>query len=224
MQEAQNFPANPFSNQITRQTPNPISPREDWKMAIGIGVLHDAAIAEFAARGMIEPFSPTQVREQEGRKIISYGLSSFGYDVRIAEEFYIFASLDAAVVDPKNFPTEAMVHKEVKPYEAVIIPPNSYALGRSLEYFRMPEDVVGICLGKSTYARAGIIVNVTPLEPGWEGHVTIEISNATPLPAKVYAHEGVMQVVFLHGARPDVTYRDRGGKYQKQQGVTFPRV
>ncbi|MBE3550443.1 MAG: dCTP deaminase [Brockia lithotrophica] len=173
---------------------------------------------------MIEPFSPTQVREVDGRKIISYGLSSFGYDVRIAGEFYIFASLDAAVVDPKDFPAHAMVRKEVGPHEAVIIPPNSYALGRSLEYFRMPEDVVGICLGKSTYARAGIIVNVTPLEPGWEGHVTIEISNATPLPAKVYAHEGIMQVVFLRGARPGVTYRDREGKYQMQRGVTFPRV
>jgi len=188
------------------------------------GVLHDAAIEALARRGMIEPFTPRQVREVDGRQIISYGLSSFGYDVRIAGEFYIFASLDAAVVDPKDFPAHAMVRKEVGPHEAVIIPPNSYALGRSLEYFRMPEDVVGICLGKSTYARAGIIVNVTPLEPGWEGHVTIEISNATPLPAKVYAHEGIMQVVFLRGVRPGITYRDRGGKYQMQRGVTFPRV
>ncbi|MBT9252184.1 MAG: dCTP deaminase [Brockia lithotrophica] len=173
---------------------------------------------------MIEPFSPTQVREVDGRKIISYGLSSFGYDVRIAGEFYIFASLDAAVVDPKDFPAHAMVRKEVGPHEAVIIPPNSYALGRSLEYFRMPENVVGICFGKSTYARTGIIVNVTPLEPGWEGYVTIEISNATPLPVKVYAHEGIMQVVFFRGGRPNVTYRDRGGKYQMQHGVTFPRL
>jgi len=163
-------------------------------------------------------------RQMDGRKLISYGLSSFGYDVRIAGEFYIFASLDAAVVDPKDFPSSAMVKKEVGPHEAVIIPPNSYAIGRSLEHFCLPDDVVGICLGKSTYARAGIIVNVTPLEPGLEGHITIEISNATPLPAKVYAHEGIMQIIFFRGPRPGVTYADRSGKYQRQRGVTFPRV
>lgn len=188
-------------------------------------ILSDREIAELARRGMIEPFVGRQVREEDGVRVISYGLSSFGYDVRIAGEFFVFSNVFAeTVVDPKDFLSAAMVRREVRPHEAVVIPPNSYALGRSLERFRMPGDVVGVCVGKSTYARAGVIVNVTPLEPGWEGYITIEISNATPLPVKVYAHEGIMQVLFFRGAAPSTTYADRGGKYQGQRGVTFARV
>jgi dCTP deaminase len=174
---------------------------------------------------MIEPFADHLVREEDGQKTISYGLSSFGYDLRISNEFYIFSNVcGSAVVDPKNFPQEAMVQRVVQPHEGVIIPPNTYVLGKSMEYVRIPEDVMAVCIGKSTYARCGILVNVTPLEAGWEGQVTIEISNSTPLPAKVYACEGILQVMFLSGEWPMVTYADRKGKYQGTRGVVFSRV
>lgn len=168
---------------------------------------------------MIEPFVADQQRED----VISYGLSSFGYDMRVAGEFRVFTpNIWNSVVDPKRIDERAMVEYEVDDH--ILIPPNSYVLGRSMEYFRMPPDVLGVVLGKSTYARSGIIVNVTPLEPGWEGHVTIEIGNATPLPAKVYANEGIAQVIFLKGEAPAVSYADKEGKYQKQRGITLPRL
>ena len=182
-----------------------------------MGVMNDRWIREMARRGMIEPFEERLVREG----VISYGLSSFGYDLRAAPEWKVFTDVYGAIVDPKNFDERAFVSIEA---DEVIIPPNSFALTRSIEYIRMPENVLGIALGKSTYARCGIVVNVTPLEPGWEGHVTLEISNTTPLPAKIYAHEGIVQIVFFEGERPEVTYKDRQGKYQGQRGVTLPRV
>lgn len=167
---------------------------------------------------MIEPFVDTQVRED----VISYGLSSYGYDIRIADEFLIFTPNPYnTVVDPKAIDTRAFT--EFKG-EVCIIPPNSYVLGRSVEYFRIPGNIICLVVGKSTYARSGIIVNVTPGEPGWEGHWTIEISNATPLPAKIYANEGIAQVVFYEGDTPEVSYADKAGKYQKQRGITLPRL
>ncbi len=172
--------------------------------------------------GMIEPFEPGQVRETNGGRIVSYGTSSYGYDVRCADEFKIFTNINSAVVDPKNFDDNSFV--DVKS-DVCIIPPNSFALARTVEYFRIPRSVLTICLGKSTYARCGIIVNVTPLEPEWEGHVTLEFSNTTPLPAKIYANEGVAQMLFLESDEVcDVSYRDRGGKYQGQVGVTLPKA
>jgi dCTP deaminase len=169
--------------------------------------------------GMIQPFIDTQQRED----VISYGLSSFGYDMRIASEFRVFTpNIYNSVVDPKDIDERAMVEYEVDDH--ILIPPNSYVLGRSVEYFKMPPDVLGIVLGKSTYARSGIIVNVTPLEPGWEGYVTIEVGNGTPLPAKVYANEGIAQVIFLQGEAPTVSYADKQGKYQKQTGITLPKL
>lgn len=169
--------------------------------------------------GMIEPFIDTQQRED----VISYGLSSFGYDMRIASEFRVFTpNIYNSVVDPKDIDERAMVEYETDDH--ILIPPNSYVLGRSVEYFKMPPDVLGIVLGKSTYARSGIIVNVTPLEPGWEGYVTIEVGNGTPLPAKVYANEGIAQVIFFQGEAPSVSYADRQGKYQKQTGITLPKL
>ncbi|MGF1562231.1 MAG: dCTP deaminase [Geminicoccaceae bacterium] len=168
--------------------------------------------------GMIEPFVEAQKREN----VVSYGLSSYGYDARVAPEFKIFTNVDNAVVDPKSFADNSFVDR---PGETCIIPPNSFALARTVEYFRVPRDVLVICLGKSTYARCGIIVNVTPLEPAWEGHVTIEISNTTPLPARVYANEGICQFLFLQGASPcEITYADRAGKYMRQTGVTLPKL
>ncbi len=168
--------------------------------------------------GMIEPF----VDEQKREGVISYGLSSYGYDARVSSEFKIFTNVDSAVVDPKDFASNSFVDRET---DVCVIPPNSFALARTVEYFRVPEDVLVICLGKSTYARCGIIVNVTPLEPGWEGHVTLEFSNTTPLPAKIYANEGACQFLFLKGnERPEVTYADRAGKYMGQRGVTLPRL
>lgn len=168
---------------------------------------------------MIDPFIDTQQREG----VISYGLSSFGYDMRVASEFRVFTpNIYNSVVDPKDMDERAMVEYEVDDH--ILIPPNSYVLGRSVEYFKMPSDVLGIVLGKSTYARSGIIVNVTPLEPGWEGYVTIEIGNGTPLPAKVYANEGIAQVIFLHGEAPSVSYADKQGKYQHQTGITLPKL
>ena len=172
--------------------------------------------------GMIEPFFPDQVREQDGRKVISYGTSSYGYDIRCADEFKIFTNINSTIVDPKNFDSNSFV--DVKS-DVCIIPPNSFALARTMEYFRIPRSVLTVCLGKSTYARCGIIVNVTPFEPEWEGFVTLEISNTTPLPAKIYANEGIAQVLFLQGnAPPDVSYRDKRGKYQAQTGITLPRL
>lgn len=171
--------------------------------------------------GMIEPFEPGQVREAEGRSIISYGTSSYGYDIRCASDFKIFTNINSAVVDPKAFDDSSFVSTRS---DVCIIPPNSFALASTVEYFRIPRNVLTLCLGKSTYARCGIIVNVTPLEPEWEGHVTLEFSNTTPLPAKVYANEGVAQILFLESDEVcEVSYRDRGGKYQGQQGVTLPK-
>jgi len=167
---------------------------------------------------MIKPF----VSEQKGDKNISYGLSSFGYDARVGDEFKIFTDVDSAVVDPKNFKSNSFVSRKGK---ECIIPPNSFALASTLEYFKIPKDILVICLGKSTYARCGIIVNVTPLEPGWEGHVTLEFSNTTPLPAKIYAYEGAAQFIFLKGSEePEVNYAQRKGKYMNQIGVTLPKV
>ncbi|HET6639693.1 MAG TPA: dCTP deaminase [Gemmatimonadota bacterium] len=168
--------------------------------------------------GMIEPFAERQVREG----VISYGVSSFGYDVRVADEFKIFTNVFTATVDPKNFDPRSFVDWKS---ETCIVPPNSFALARSVEYFRIPRNILTICVGKSTYARCGIIVNVTPFEPEWEGHVTLEISNTTPLPAKIYANEGIAQVLFFESDdAPDVSYADRGGKYQAQRGVTLPKL
>ncbi len=167
---------------------------------------------------MIEPFSPAQVREG----VISYGLSSFGYDIRVADEYKVFTDVFSVVVDPKCFDPRSFV--DVKG-DHCIIPPRSFALARTLEYFRIPADVLVVCVGKSTYARCGIIVNVTPLEPEWEGHLTLEISNTTPLPAKIYSNEGLAQLLFFQGDEaPEVTYAMKKGKYQGQQGVTLPRL
>tara|TARA_B100000809_G_C15042854_1_gene496210 strand:- start:469 stop:1023 length:555 start_codon:yes stop_codon:yes gene_type:complete len=167
---------------------------------------------------MISPFEGQQVRGDK----ISFGVSSYGYDARVSNEFKIFTNVNSEIVDPKNFkPTNFVTKKSSE----CIIPPNSFVLASTVEYFKVPKDVLVICLGKSTYARCGIIVNVTPLEPGWEGHVTLEFSNATPLPAKIYANEGAAQFVFLKGSEvPEVTYADRNGKYMRQTGVTLPKV
>lgn len=171
--------------------------------------------------GLIEPFEPGQVRENGSGRVISYGTSSYGYDIRCANEFKIFTNINSAVVDPKEFDENSFVDVIA---DECIIPPNSFALARTVEYFRIPRDILTICLGKSTYARCGIIVNVTPLEPEWEGHVTLEFSNTTPLPARIYANEGVAQVLFLQSDEVcETSYRDRGGKYQGQTGVTLPR-
>ncbi len=171
--------------------------------------------------GMIEPFEPKQVRLHGDKKIISYGTSSYGYDIRCADEFKIFTNINSTIVDPKDFDHTSFVDVQS---DICVIPPNSFVLARSVEYFRIPRDVITICLGKSTYARCGIIVNVTPLEPEWEGHITLEFSNTTPLPAKIYANEGVAQILFI-GADEicETSYKDRAGKYQGQRGVTLPR-
>ena len=167
---------------------------------------------------MINPFEENQIRDNK----ISYGLSSYGYDARVSNEFKIFTNINSEVVDPKNFKQSNFISKKVS---ECIIPPNSFVLASTVEYFKIPNDIMVICLGKSTYARCGIIVNVTPLEPGWEGYVTLEFSNTTPLPAKVYANEGAAQFIFLKGnEKPEVTYADRDGKYMKQKGVTLPKV
>lgn len=170
---------------------------------------------------MISPFAAQQVRQNEaGEKIVSYGTSSYGYDVRCADEFKIFTNINSAVVDPKNFDPNSFLSLQTN---VCIIPPNSFVLARTIEYFRIPRNVLTICVGKSTYARCGIIVNVTPLEPEWEGHVTLEFSNTTNLPAKIYAYEGVAQMLFLESDEVcETSYADRGGKYQGQQGVTLP--
>ena len=181
----------------------------------------DRWIIEQARKGMIEPFENGQVRERDDRKIISYGTSSYGYDVRCSTQFKIFTNIHSATVDPKAFDESSFINIES---DVCVIPPNSFALASTIEYFRIPEDVLTICLGKSTYARCGIIVNVTPLEPEWEGHVTLEFSNTTSLPAKIYANEGVAQMLFFQSdERCLVSYKDRGGKYQGQTGVTLPK-
>ena len=172
--------------------------------------------------GMIEPFVADQVRQNGDGRVISYGTSSYGYDIRCANDFKVFTNINSAVVDPKDFDSNSFV--DIKA-DVCIVPPNSFALARTVEYFRIPRNVLTLCLGKSTYARCGIIVNVTPLEPEWEGHVTLEFSNTTPLPAKIYANEGVAQVIFLESDDPcEVSYKDRGGKYQHQTGVTLPKT
>ena len=175
-----------------------------------------------AQHGMIEPFEPGQVRSVDGHKIVSYGTSSYGYDVRCSREFKIFTNINSTIVDPKAFDPQSFVDVEA---DVCIIPPNSFALARTVEYFRIPRSVLTICLGKSTYARCGIIVNVTPLEPEWEGHVTLEFSNTTTLPAKIYANEGVAQMLFFESDEVcGTSYADRGGKYQGQTGVTLPKA
>ena len=171
---------------------------------------------------MISPFSAKQVKDNNGRKTISYGVSSYGYDVRCADEFMIFHNVNSSIVDPKNFDNDSFIQKQT---DVCVIPPNSFVLARTVEYFKIPRNVLTICLGKSTYARCGIIVNVTPLEPEWEGHVTLEFSNTTPLPAMIYANEGVAQFIFLEAdSECAVSYKDRSGKYQGQIGVTPPIV
>ena len=184
-----------------------------------MAILSDRWIREETRRSrMIEPFVEGQKREG----VISYGLSSYGYDARVADEFKIFTNIDSAVVDPKDFAANSFVDKKT---DCCIIPPNSFALARTVEYFRIPRDVLVICLGKSTYARCGIIVNVTPLEPEWEGHVTLEFSNTTPLPAKIYANEGACQFLFLQGNEAcETSYAMRAGKYMGQRGVTLPKL
>lgn len=182
-------------------------------------IMSDIWIRERALQDkMIDPFVERQKREGT----ISYGLSSYGYDARVSDEFLVFTNVDSALVDPKNFDPKSFVERKGP---VCIIPPNSFALARTVEYFRIPRDVLVICLGKSTYARCGIIVNVTPLEPEWEGHVTLEFSNTTPLPAKIYANEGACQFLFLQGDQPcEVSYADRAGKYMGQRGVTLPKL
>ena len=168
--------------------------------------------------GMIEPFVDDQVRSG----VVSFGLSSYGYDIRVADEFKVFTNINNTVIDPKSFDPRSFVDIQA---DVCIVPPNSFALGRTIEYFRIPRDILTICLGKSTYARCGIIVNVTPFEPEWEGFVTLEISNTTPLPAKIYANEGIAQVLFLQGDEPcERSYADKRGKYLKQTGVTLPKI
>ncbi len=188
------------------------------------GMLADWQIDHLAKQGMItEGYTPNQVSSDNvGNKIISHGLSSYGYDARVAPEFKIFTNVDSAIIDPKNFVDESFVTRKT---DVCIIPPNSFALARTVEYFNIPRDTLVICLGKSTYARCGIIVNVTPLEPGWEGHVTLEFSNTTPLPAKIYANEGVCQFIFLKASGEcNTSYSDRSGKYQGQRGVTLAKI
>lgn len=172
--------------------------------------------------GMIEPFESRQIKQSGNSRVVSFGTSSYGYDIRCSEEFKIFTNINAAVVDPKNFDDNSFVDFRG---DVCIIPPNSFALARTVEYFRIPRNVMTICLGKSTYARCGIIVNVTPFEPEWEGYATLEFSNTTPLPAKIYANEGVAQVIFFEADEEcDVSYKDRGGKYMGQIGVTLPKT
>lgn len=186
-----------------------------------MGLQSDRWIRQMAkTHGMIEPFAETQVRYVEEEKVISFGLSSYGYDLRVSNEFKVFTNLHNSIVDPKHFNDNAFVDVET---DVCIIPPNSFALSRSVEYFRIPRNVLTLCIGKSTYARCGIIVNVTPFEPEWEGYVTLEISNTTPLPAKIYANEGLAQVLFYQAAEEcEISYADRKGKYMGQKNITLP--
>lgn len=183
-----------------------------------MSIKSDRWIKEMAGQGMIEPFVESQVR----RDVVSFGLSSYGYDIRVADEFKVFTNINSTVIDPKAFDPRSFVHLRA---DVCIVPPNSFALARTVEYFRIPRDVLTVCLGKSTYARCGIIVNVTPFEPEWEGTATLEISNTTPLPAKIYANEGIAQVLFFQGDEPcETSYADKKGKYQAQLEVTLPRI
>lgn len=185
-----------------------------------MSIKSDKWIRKMAAQGMIEPFEPNQVRYVDNRKIVSYGTSSYGYDIRCANEFKVFTNINSTIVDPKDFDPASFVDVVS---DVCIIPPNSFALARTVEYFRIPRNVLTICLGKSTYARCGIIVNVTPFEPEWEGYVTLEFSNTTPLPAKIYANEGCAQVLFFEGDEEcETSYRDRGGKYQGRLVLLSP--
>ena len=173
-------------------------------------------------KDMISPFEPKMVREVDGQKIVSYGTSSYGYDIRYAQEFRVFTNINSTIVDPKSFDPNSFVEFNG---DYCIIPPNSFALARTVEFFKIPRNVLTICVGKSTYARCGIIVNVTPFEPEWEGYVTLEFSNTTPLPAKIYAGEGCAQVLFFESDEVcEISYKDRGGKYQGQSGVTLPKI
>ena len=192
-----------------------------------MSILADHEIIKLGEAGMIDPLTQNQVKlmqkpgQEQPEKVISFGTSSYGYDVRCANEFKIFTNINSAIVDPKNFDENSFVSFTG---DVCIIPPNSFALARTVEYFKIPRNILTICLGKSTYARCGIIVNVTPLEPEWEGHVTLEFSNTTPLPAKIYANEGVAQMIFMKAENIcETSYHDRAGKYQKQRGVTLPR-
>ena len=189
-----------------------------------MSIMSDKWIAKMSTTNqMISPFISKQTKQNKNnKKLISYGNSSYGYDARVSDEFKIFTNIDSAVVDPKNFSENSFVNRKT---DICIIPPNSFALARTVEYFKIPEDILVICVGKSTYARCGIIVNVTPLEPGWEGHVTLEFSNTTPLPAKIYAFEGACQFLFLKGnEKCQTSYSNREGKYMGQTGVTLPKV
>lgn len=209
----------PVTQQNRPVTPPPAAQEEAEQARMLPGLLSDRQIRELAkTQGMIEPFVEKQKREG----VISYGLSSYGYDARCAPEFKIFTNVDNALVDPKDFSSQSFVDRTT---DICVIPPNSFVLTHTVEYFRIPRDVLVICLGKSTYARCGLIVNVTPLEPGWEGHVTLEISNTTPLPARVYANEGIAQFLFFKGSSAcETSYADRSGKYMGQRGVTLPRL
>lgn len=184
-----------------------------------MGIKPDHWIRKMAVEAnMISPFEDSQKRDG----VISYGLSSYGYDIRVADEYKIFTNVYSAIVDPKDFSTQSMIDFKG---DVCVIPPNSFALARTVEYFRIPRDVLTICVGKSTYARCGIIVNVTPFEPEWEGFVTLEISNTTPLPAKIYSNEGIAQVLFFEGDEPcEISYADKKGKYQHQQGILLPKL
>ncbi len=188
-----------------------------------MGIKSDQWIRKMAAeQRMIEPFEPLQVSRLDNRAVISYGTSSYGYDIRCADDFKIFTNINSTIVDPKAFDANSFVDFKGN---VCIVPPNSFVLARTVEYFRIPRQVLTICVGKSTYARCGIIVNVTPFEPEWEGHATLEFSNTTPLPAKIYANEGVAQVIFLEASEVcETSYRDRGGKYQGQVGLTLPKI
>jgi dCTP deaminase len=206
---------------VASETVEPFNPQQSFpspnRSVMSIG--SDRWIREQAVNHrMIEPFSEKQVADG----VISYGLSSYGYDLRVSDEFKIFTNVNSAIIDPKAFDERSFVSVQAP---SVIVPPNSFALARSVEYFRIPRDVLTICVGKSTYARCGIIVNVTPFEPEWEGFVTLEISNTTPLPARVYANEGLCQILFFRSDEPcEVSYADRKGKYQKQQGIVLPKL
>jgi dCTP deaminase len=195
------------------------NPRKTKEPSKKMAIKSDRWIRRMAQEhGMINPFNDRQVREG----VISYGVSSYGYDLRVADEFKIFTNVNSAIVDPKNFDERSFVSVQAS---SVLVPPNSFALARSVEYFKIPRDVLTICVGKSTYARCGIIVNVTPFEPEWEGFVTLEISNSTPLPAKIYSNEGLCQILFFQGDEPcETSYKDKQGKYQKQTGIVLPKL
>ncbi len=187
-----------------------------------MSIKNDRWIRESAEAGMIEPFEPTQISSVNGARIVSYGTSSYGYDVRCANEFKVFTNVNSTIVDPKKFDEKSFINFNS---DICIIPPNSFALARTVEYFYIPRNILTICLGKSTYARCGIIVNITPLEPEWNGNVTLEFSNTTPLPAKIYAGEGCAQMLFLESNEScEISYSDRNGKYQSQSGITLPKI